>query len=126
MDRTANAQKPLPRAIATRALARCITESGRLLAQRRTHLPKQHVGLRLHFADGTAGKVFRETVVERQTPDDPLPSGNRVQVAFPKRPLARIVSVGVHPEYTVVPWIPGAGVKALGRPRRKGAQSGLL
>lgn len=66
-----NAQKPVPRSIAARALARCTIESARLLAQRRTHLPKDHVGLRLHFADGSTGRVFRETVVERQPPDDP-------------------------------------------------------
>lgn len=42
-----------------------------MLAQRRTHLPKRNVGLRLHFADGTTGRVFRETVIERQPADDP-------------------------------------------------------
>ena len=66
-----NPQEPLPRSTAARAVARCIAETIRLLAQGRTHLLKRNVGLRLRFADGTTGRVFRETVVERQPPDDP-------------------------------------------------------
>ncbi len=46
-------------------------ETGRLLARRATHLPKDRVGRRLRFADGTSGPVFRETVVDRPPPDDP-------------------------------------------------------
>jgi hypothetical protein len=42
-----------------------------LLGQRRIHLPKRCVGLRLHFADGTASKVYRDTVVDRSATDYP-------------------------------------------------------
>ena len=42
-----------------------------LLAHRRIHLPKGQVGLQLHFADGTAAKVYRETVVDQPPTADP-------------------------------------------------------
>jgi hypothetical protein len=42
-----------------------------LLGQRKTHLPRQNVGLHLRFGDGTTGRVFRETVVDQQRPEDP-------------------------------------------------------
>jgi hypothetical protein len=70
-DSPVDPQEPLSRAIAARALARCIVQSAGLLAKRRTHLPKDHVGLRLSFADGTTGTVFRETIVDRPPPADP-------------------------------------------------------
>jgi len=66
-----NVQEPLARATAARAEVRCVVRSAMLLVQRRTHLPTRNVGLRLHFADGTSGRVFRETVVEREPPLDP-------------------------------------------------------
>jgi hypothetical protein len=66
-----NVQEPLPRRDAARAVARCATTTATLLARRQTHLPKKHVGLRLHFADGTSARVFRETVVDRPPPVDP-------------------------------------------------------
>jgi hypothetical protein len=37
----------------------------------RMHLPKRHVGLRLHFADGTSARVYRETVVAGRALEDP-------------------------------------------------------
>lgn len=64
-------QEPLPRRAAARAIGRCLTHSVRLLVQRRTHLSKRKVGLRLHFGDGSAGQVFRETVVDGRFPADP-------------------------------------------------------
>jgi hypothetical protein len=66
-----NVQEPLPRGEAARAVARCAAATVTLLACRRTHLPKVHVGRRFHFADGTSGRVFRETVVHREPPADP-------------------------------------------------------
>ncbi len=66
-----NVQDPLPRAVAAHALTGCVLRSVLLLAGRRTHLTKDHVGIRLHFADGTGGRVFRETVIERERPNDP-------------------------------------------------------
>jgi len=35
------------------------------------HLPARHVGTRLRFADGTAARVYRETVVDRGATADP-------------------------------------------------------
>lgn len=32
-----------------------------LMARRKVHLPHRQVGLHLHFADGTVGRVYRET-----------------------------------------------------------------
>jgi hypothetical protein len=52
-------------------VARCAAVTARLLATRQTHLPKDHVGARLRFADGTSARVFRETTIDRRPPDDP-------------------------------------------------------
>jgi hypothetical protein len=56
---------PLPRPIAWRDVGRCVITTGRLLAARRIHQPRERVGARLHFADGTSAPVYRETVVEQ-------------------------------------------------------------
>ncbi len=69
--KTVNDQRPLPRGAAARAVMRCVVDTVRLLAHRSSHLPKEHVGLRLRFADGTSARVFRETVVDRPPPDQP-------------------------------------------------------
>jgi hypothetical protein len=63
-------EEPLPRASAIRPIARCVIVTGRLLAQRRIHLPRRNVGKVLHFADGTTARVYRETVVERDAATD--------------------------------------------------------
>lgn len=65
-----NEQMPLPYGIATRGVIRCIATTIGLLARQRIHLPKEHGGMRLRFADGTSARVYRETVVEG-TPEDP-------------------------------------------------------
>ncbi len=36
-----------------------------MLARREIHLPREHVGEVVRFADGTAGRVYRETRVDR-------------------------------------------------------------
>jgi hypothetical protein len=56
---------------AWRAVARSGIASARLLRRRRVHLPRERVGLRLRFADGTSGRVYRETVVDRPAPEEP-------------------------------------------------------
>jgi hypothetical protein len=66
-----NVQEPLARRDAAVAVARCAGTTAGLLARGRTHLPKQLVGLRLDFADGTSARVFRETTVDRAPPADP-------------------------------------------------------
>lgn len=60
-----NEQAPLRVGVAWRAVARSVGATAGLLRSRRVHLPSKHVGTRLRFADGTSGRVFRETVVDR-------------------------------------------------------------
>src|SRR5215472_14143887 len=62
---------PLPYPAALRALAGCFANTMRLLRQRRMHLPRSRVGMRLRFADGTSARVYRETVVDRGPTLDP-------------------------------------------------------
>ncbi len=66
-----NAQEPLPRAVAARAVARCALATVVLLARGRTHLPRGRVGERLFFADRSSAQVFRETTVDGDRPDEP-------------------------------------------------------
>ena len=66
-----NEQRPLPVGTAVWAVVRCIVTTKVLLLRRRVHLPRQHVGMRLRFADGTSAPVYRETVVDRPAPGDP-------------------------------------------------------
>jgi hypothetical protein len=66
-----NVQAPLPNRIAVQALISCAARTVELLAHRRMHLPREHVGMRLHFADATSARVFRETVVDREPTVDP-------------------------------------------------------
>jgi hypothetical protein len=61
---------PLPRAIAWRGVARCFGASVGMLGRRELHLPRKNVGRVIRFGDGTTGRVYRETVVDR-TPTDP-------------------------------------------------------
>ena len=62
---------PVASGTAVRRMVRCAVMTFWLLAHRRIHLPKRCVGLRLHFADGSASKVYRETVVDRTATTDP-------------------------------------------------------
>jgi hypothetical protein len=64
-------QPPLAYGAALRALISCAVSTARLLRRRRIHLPARHVGIRLRFADGTSGRVYRETVVDRGATADP-------------------------------------------------------
>jgi hypothetical protein len=62
---------PLAYPAALWALAGCFASTVRLLWQRRMHLPRGRAGMRLRFADGTSGRVYRETVVDRGLTLDP-------------------------------------------------------
>jgi hypothetical protein len=62
---------PLPYPVAMRALAECCASTARLLRQHRLHLPARWVGTRLHFADDTSARVYRETVADRGATLDP-------------------------------------------------------
>src|SRR5262245_29951721 len=53
------------------ALGRCFGRTLRLLRRRAVHLPREMVGRRFRFADGTSSVVYRETVVDRSEPADP-------------------------------------------------------
>ncbi|MEI8406654.1 MULTISPECIES: hypothetical protein [unclassified Kribbella] len=65
------AHGPLPRATAFGAVAHCAVATVRLAGRRRIHHPREHVGRRLRFADGTQSRVYRETVVDRPPTTDP-------------------------------------------------------
>lgn len=62
-------QGPLPPATAWRAVGRCVLTSAGMLARGEVHLPRRYVDRRIRFADGTAGRVYRETVVDRPVRD---------------------------------------------------------
>jgi len=62
---------PLAYGAVLRALIGCAANTARLLRRRRIHLPAGHVGMRLRFADGTSGRVYRETTVDRGATADP-------------------------------------------------------
>jgi hypothetical protein len=64
-------QAPLRYDAALWALAGCVVSTARLLWRHRVHLPTEHVGRRLRFADGTSARVYRETVVGRGATEDP-------------------------------------------------------
>ena len=68
---TTKGQGPLARTVAWPAVLRCAGRTARLLARRRIHLPRGHVGMRLRFADGTSARVYRETVVDTAPPRRP-------------------------------------------------------
>jgi hypothetical protein len=64
-------QAPLPPGKAWIAVAKCVVSTAGLVARRRIHQPRTHVDERLHFADGTSARVYRETVVDRPPPTEP-------------------------------------------------------
>jgi hypothetical protein len=66
-----NEQAPLPVGKAVGAVTRCVGRTARLLARQQIHLPTEHVGMRLRFADGTSSWVYRETVTDRADVADP-------------------------------------------------------
>jgi hypothetical protein len=73
---------PLPPFTAWASVARCVLTTARLLAARRVHQPRTHVGQWLRFADGSAALVYRETIIDRAGPADPavLVVGFRLRV----------------------------------------------
>jgi hypothetical protein len=48
-----------------------VLRSAALLVRGRAHQPRRNVGTVLRFADGTAGRVYRETTVDGPLPADP-------------------------------------------------------
>jgi hypothetical protein len=64
-------QAPLPFLTAWPSIGRCVLASVRLLASGRVHRPRTRVGQWLRFADGSAARVYRETVIDRPSPSEP-------------------------------------------------------
>lgn len=64
------ARGPLPVRAAWFAVARCVVVSVVMLLRREVHLPRGHVGTVIRFADGSEGRVYRETVAD-WVPSDP-------------------------------------------------------
>ena len=62
---------PLPKRTAFLAVARCCARTVAMLAAGRVHLPRRHIGRLIRFADGTSGRVYRETVIDRPPPTEP-------------------------------------------------------
>lgn len=62
---------PLPKALAAGGVARCMGRTAVLLARGRVHLPRENVGRRLRFADGSVGRVYRETRLAGAAPAHP-------------------------------------------------------
>jgi hypothetical protein len=48
------------------ALVRCVLTTASLLAHRRVHLPSGSRGTVVHLPDGSASRIYRETVVDRE------------------------------------------------------------
>lgn len=61
---------PLPPRTAWLAVARCVAASFPMLLRKHVRLPRGEVGRVVRFADGTEGRVYRETVSDR-IPRDP-------------------------------------------------------
>jgi hypothetical protein len=95
-------QPPLAYRAALRALADCFASTAWLMGQHRMHLPKEHVGMRLRFADGSSARVFRETIVDRGATQDPCVLVVEFRLRAVWRVLA-LVSVRGSIHYVVLP-----------------------
>jgi len=71
VDGVISDRRPLRRPQALAALVRCAATTVILLARRAIHLPSEHVGVRLRFADGTSATVYRETVADAGVTREP-------------------------------------------------------
>lgn len=67
----AGEKPPLPLRCAIAGLTRCAARTVVLLVQGRIRQPRDNVGRRIGFADGTDAAVYRETVIDRQPPAAP-------------------------------------------------------
>ena len=63
--------EPLPWHRAAAAVARCIAVSFVMLMRGRVYQPQRHVGEVVTFADGSAARVYRETVIPVARVDRP-------------------------------------------------------
>lgn len=63
-------QRPLPFRIAVVDVARCVVRAAALIGRGAIRQPREAVGRRVTFADGTSARIYRETVID-QAPADP-------------------------------------------------------
>ena len=59
------AVRPVPRATAWRGVARCVVATVGMLRRGEISWPRTYVDRRIRFGDGTTGRVYRETAVDR-------------------------------------------------------------
>jgi hypothetical protein len=64
-------QAPLPPGAAWGAVARCVLTAAGLLLRHRVSRPREWLGVRVRFADGTSSTVYRETALEPPRPEQP-------------------------------------------------------
>ena len=65
-----NPRTPLPVATAAAEL-RSVGETVRMVRRQHIHIPLEHVGMRLRFADDATGRVYRDTAVDGAVPANP-------------------------------------------------------
>lgn len=66
-----NEQRPLPVWVAMNGVLYSVRRTAALLREGRIQLPRNHVGERVRFANGTAESVYRESLVDRTPPARP-------------------------------------------------------
>jgi hypothetical protein len=62
---------PNRRGLAWAAVGRCFLVSMAMIGRRQVRIARANVGRRIHFADGSSARVYRETVVPGRTPKEP-------------------------------------------------------
>jgi hypothetical protein len=72
MDEMIEDREHLQLSAAVVALVRCVIATATLLLRHDNTQPKDHLGWVLGFADGSHGRVYRETVVRGATTNDPV------------------------------------------------------
>jgi hypothetical protein len=65
-------QPPLQFGPAMRLIVRCAARTTGMLTHHRLRLPEHHLGMRIAFADGSTGLVYRETVADGYAVEDPV------------------------------------------------------
>lgn len=72
----ARMQSPAPVGVALTSVSRCAGTAAGMLLRGRLQMPSTWVGTRVHFADGTAARVYRETRAVRPPsgPRPPIPA----------------------------------------------------
>jgi hypothetical protein len=79
---------PLPLVPGLGALVRCIARSAAMIVRGDVRMPTARRGDVLTFADGTTGRVYRETVAPRARTDDPVLLVVRFRLRRATRPWA--------------------------------------